>query len=115
MRSGWTFKQTGFTFGHKGDPPVAPIGGCPQGAEPYFCDHERATVRNLLVRELKHTSSVDPMPGLLQSEQNIEYFLHHRRSGGDRCGRGISRTASLKNPWQWPTAGITDATSRLLR
>ena len=74
MRSGWTFKQTGFTFGHKGHPPVAPIGGCPQGAEPYFCDHERATVRNLLVRELKHTRSVDPMPGLRQSEQNIEYF-----------------------------------------
>ena len=43
MRSGWTFKQTGFTFGHKGDPPVAPIGGCPQGAEPYFCEPNPAT------------------------------------------------------------------------
>jgi len=47
--------------------------------------------------ELKHTGAVEPMLALLQSEQNNEYFLHHRRSGRGHCGRRIFRAASLTN------------------
>jgi hypothetical protein len=35
--------------------------------------------------------------GLFQSEQSNEYFLHHRRSGRNHCGRRISWTACLTN------------------
>ena len=36
-------------------------------------------------------------PHTFQSEQDNEYFLHHRRSGRDPCDRKLSRTARLKH------------------
>jgi hypothetical protein len=45
--------------------------------------------------ELKNTGVVELLLALLQSEQDNEYFLHHRRSGRYRSGRGIFRIAYL--------------------
>jgi hypothetical protein len=40
-----------------------------------------------------------------QSEQDNEYFLHHRRSGRGCCGGGLSRTACLGERQSLKNAG----------
>jgi hypothetical protein len=54
--------------------------------------------------ELKNIDVVELLLALLQSEQNNEYFLHHRRSGRYRGGRRIFRNAYLTtDPIGMPT------------